>query len=251
MAKYVNVRDFFWQHLVNFDMEYALLLLIVSHSPYTVYHLLLFIALFLYWYREKSTGFLDTIRLFIRFVLCYKVFFLNFITQLIEPTELYYYMFMCQMSKSLFNYYFSTGYHTLNNFNYDFSLNELIALNFTIFVAVNRKSFALFYLYIVCTVVHYFIILASQLYLSRNAGFVMVERVGAKGTGETLHFALIVPCIDDDRISRFRFDIVIKFNKRKQKYEVEPRNPRYEERINNRWWNKYFIPFINIGIIGN
>lgn len=253
MADYENIREFFWQHLVNFDMEYVLLLLIVSHSPFTVYHLLLFMALFLYWHREKTTGCLDMIRLFVRFVLCYKVFFLNFITQLIEPTELYYYIFMNQMSKSLFNYYFSTGHHTLNNFNYDFSLNELIALNFTIFVAVNRKSFALVWLYIMCAALHYAITLASQLYLGRNPAFVAVEK--SRGSGDTCHFSLTVPstCLRGNKIiiQRLRFDFIITYNNETRKDEIKLRHSEHKEKTNSRWWDKYFIPFQNIGIIGN
>lgn len=244
IKKYGNVRDFFWRHVVNFDMEYFLLLLIISHRPCTIYHLLLLIALFLYWYREKSTELLDIIRLFVRFVLCYKIFFLNFITQLIEPTEFYYYAFMYQISKSLFNYCFSTGEHTLNNFNYDFSLNELITLNFTVFVAVNRKRFTLVWLYIACAVVHYVIVLASQFYLSHKKGLVIVEK--SSGSGDTSHFSLIVPSTGDVRTSQMRYDIIIN-----RSQNIEVRQAGYKERPNGRWWNRYFIPFMNVGIIGN
>lgn len=241
-----NFRQFIWQQFINFDTEYFLLLLILSHFMFSIYHVAIFFALILlYWCRNKDKGILNVLQFIVRFLLHYKIFFLNFAMNLFTPKELYYFTFMQQFSKSVFNYIYSTGEHTWNNFSYDWALNEIICINFLLFVAICRHNLNLVVLYIYCTFSHYVIILMIQCYLYRRHDCVTVYKT-ARGTGDTSHLVLVVPVEKGEgTIKRYRFHLIIPD-------QQPPKLARVEEHIESKtkFWENYFIPFLYTGTIG-
>lgn len=239
---YENIKKFLYEHLVKFDTEYFLLLALISYSSFSRYHLAFFASMFFYWYREKSTSLLDMNRLVIRFIFYYKLFFLNYTFNLFTFNEMCYFSLTLQSSRLLFNYFYSTGHHSSNNFNYEWSLNEIMSIQFSLFISIRRNDFTTVLLCILSALVQYAITLLIQFYCSFNKLFARVEITRRPGQ---LVYSLILPIQLFKETERLRFDVSLNKNQ-----QMEFRQVTYQEKTGG-WWKNYFIPFFNTGIVGS